>query len=118
MSEHQTVEYKRVWKAEYLKWICGFANAGGGVLVIGRNDAQCILRHPDGTEESKPLGWEDVRDLPTGYEIIRTVMDDTLPGGPREKQITYAAPFDRCDREADYRQAWTVFEERLGEEKA
>jgi len=39
MTEHQTVEYKQIWKDEYLKWICGFANAQGGVLVIGRNDA-------------------------------------------------------------------------------
>jgi len=39
MTEHQTVEYKQVWKDAYLKWICGFANAQGGVLVIGRNDA-------------------------------------------------------------------------------
>jgi len=38
MSEHQTVEYKQIWRDEYLKWICGFANAQGGVLVIGRND--------------------------------------------------------------------------------
>jgi len=80
-----------------------------------RGDSPCTLRHPDGTEESKPLGWEDVRDLPPGYEIIRTVMDDTLPSGPREKQITYVAPFDRCDRETDYRQAWAVFEERMNE---
>ncbi len=38
MTEHQTVEYKQIWKDEYLKWICGFANAVGGVLVVGRND--------------------------------------------------------------------------------
>jgi len=38
MTEHQTVEYKQVWKDEYLKWICGFANADGGLLVIGRSD--------------------------------------------------------------------------------
>ena len=29
---------KKSWRHEYLKWICGFANADGGVLVIGRND--------------------------------------------------------------------------------
>jgi len=29
MSEHQTVEYKHIWRDEYLKWICGFANAQG-----------------------------------------------------------------------------------------
>jgi ATP-dependent DNA helicase RecG len=39
MTEHQTVEYKQIWKDAYLKWICGFANAQGGVLVIGRDDA-------------------------------------------------------------------------------
>jgi len=39
MTEHQTKEYKQIWKDDYLKWLCGFANAGGGVLVVGRNDA-------------------------------------------------------------------------------
>ena len=36
--ETQTVEWKRVWRDEYLAWICGFANAQGGVLEIGRDD--------------------------------------------------------------------------------
>ena len=39
MGESQQVEWKASWRDEYLKWICGFANAEGGVLVIGRNDA-------------------------------------------------------------------------------
>lgn len=38
MKEHQNVEWKQSWRDEYLRWICGFANADGGVLVIGRND--------------------------------------------------------------------------------
>lgn len=38
MKEHQNIEWKSSWRDEYLKWICGFANADGGVLVIGRND--------------------------------------------------------------------------------
>ena len=37
MSESQNVEWKETWRDEYLKWICGFANAQGGVLQIGRN---------------------------------------------------------------------------------
>ena len=36
--DSQTVEWKSSWRDEYLKWICGFANAQGGVLEIGRND--------------------------------------------------------------------------------
>ena len=38
MSESQLIEYKESWRDEYLKWICGFANAQGGVLYIGRCD--------------------------------------------------------------------------------
>jgi ATP-dependent DNA helicase RecG len=36
--ENQNIEYKESWHDEYLKWICGFANAQGGILVIGKND--------------------------------------------------------------------------------
>jgi|GEM_PF-280585 len=38
MNEHQTIEWKEVWRDEYLKWICGFANAQGGTLIIGKDD--------------------------------------------------------------------------------
>jgi hypothetical protein len=38
MMENQQLEWKEAWRDEYLKWICGFANAQGGVLVIGKND--------------------------------------------------------------------------------
>lgn len=34
--ETQNVEWKRSWRDEHLKWICGFANAQGGVLEIGK----------------------------------------------------------------------------------
>ena len=36
--ESQLIEYKESWRDEYLKWICGFANAQGGVLYIGKRD--------------------------------------------------------------------------------
>jgi hypothetical protein len=42
MKESQHIEYKESWRDEYLKWICGFANAEGGVLIIGRNDKGAI----------------------------------------------------------------------------
>lgn len=31
-NESQNVEYKRSWHDEYLKWVCGFANAKGGTI--------------------------------------------------------------------------------------
>jgi ATP-dependent DNA helicase RecG len=36
--ENQNLEWKESWRDEYVKTICGFANASGGVLEIGRND--------------------------------------------------------------------------------
>jgi ATP-dependent DNA helicase RecG len=38
MPESHNIEYKPNWRDEYLKWICGFANAGGGKLYIGIDD--------------------------------------------------------------------------------
>lgn len=47
MIEHQCIEWKSVWRDEYLKWISGFANAEGGVLVIGRNDDGDVIGVPN-----------------------------------------------------------------------
>ena len=38
MPESQNIEWKESWRDEYLKWICGFANAKGGKIIIGKND--------------------------------------------------------------------------------
>lgn len=38
MPEHQTIEWKESWHDEFLEWICGYANAYGGTLYIGKND--------------------------------------------------------------------------------
>ena len=38
MSENQHIEYKQSWHDDYLKWVCGFANASGGLLFIGKRD--------------------------------------------------------------------------------
>jgi ATP-dependent DNA helicase RecG len=36
--ESQHTEWKESWRDEFLRVICGFANAEGGNLEIGRND--------------------------------------------------------------------------------
>ncbi len=38
MPEQQNIEYKQSWHDDYLKWVCGFANAIGGVIYIGMDD--------------------------------------------------------------------------------
>jgi hypothetical protein len=67
-------------------------------------------RKGTGRGANKTTGWEDIADMTSGT-VSRTIVDDTLPGGPVERTITYEAPFDRCDRVEDYRVAWEFFEE-------
>lgn len=57
----------------------------------------------------------NMKDAPAGKKFYRTIMDDTMPGGPVERTIEYVAPFDRCDREQDYETAWKFFEEKYGD---
>jgi ATP-dependent DNA helicase RecG len=48
-NTHEThlIEWKESWRDEYLKWLCGFANADGGTLIIGMNDAGEPVGVPD-----------------------------------------------------------------------
>jgi len=55
--------------------------------------------------------WEEIRHMQSGT-VERTITDDTMPGGPRERTIVYEAPFDRCDREKDYETVWSAFSQR------
>ena len=61
------------------------------------------------------IGWEDIKEMKAGT-VERTILDDTQPGGPVERTITYEAPFDRCDREKDYEEVWANFENRFKKE--
>ncbi len=67
-------------------------------------------RKGSGRGANKTTGWEDIAEMTSGT-VERTIIDDTLPGGPIERTITYEAPFDRCDRCEDYKIAWEFFEQ-------
>jgi hypothetical protein len=72
-------------------------------------------RKGSGRGANKTTGWEDICDKTSGT-VSRKIIDDTMPGGPIERTITYEAPFDRCDRVEDYKTAWAFFEkEGVGE---
>jgi ATP-dependent DNA helicase RecG len=47
MPESQNIEYKSSWHDDYLKWVCGFANAQGGKIYIGKNDVATVVGLPD-----------------------------------------------------------------------
>lgn len=54
-DESQNTEYKESWNDKYLEWICGFANAQGGKIFLGVNEAHEVV----GIEDSKRL-MEDI----------------------------------------------------------
>lgn len=45
-TEHHHLEWKESWHEQYLKWICGFANARGGRMLIGVNDRGDVIGLP------------------------------------------------------------------------
>lgn len=47
MAEKQNVEYKSSWHDDYLKWVCGFANAIGGIIYIGIDDNGDVVHLAD-----------------------------------------------------------------------
>ena len=42
-KEAQSIEWKESWRDEYIRWVCGFANAQGGILVICKNDKGKVI---------------------------------------------------------------------------
>lgn len=59
--------------------------------------------------------FDKIRDEQNGFVKTITVSDDTLPEGPITREISFMAPYDRCDRVEDYRVAWAFFEKKYGE---
>ena len=68
MKEDQHIEWKASWRDEYLKWISGFANADGGVLHIGRNDAGKVV----GVKDARKL----LEDLPNKVRDMLGILVD------------------------------------------
>ena len=71
MKENQNIEWKKSWRDEYIKWICGFANAAGGTLVIGKNDKGIVT----GVDNVKKL----LEDIPNKVrDILGIIVDVNL----------------------------------------
>lgn len=80
MQESQRVELKRKWKDEYLKWICGFANAHGGTLLIGVDDnGQAVgLSHAAKLLEDLPNKVRDVLGILVEVNLIKRQEQDVI----------------------------------------
>jgi type I restriction-modification system DNA methylase subunit len=87
-----------------------------GRIVFTSAKGLSNIGFPRKSSSSHPVGWEDIKDMKSGM-VERTIIDDTMPGGPVERTIIYEAPFDRCDREKDYEIVWAEFERRFKEQE-
>ena len=68
IEESQNIEHKESWRDEYLKWICGFANAQGGRVYIGVDDDRQVT----GVEDSKRL----MEDIPNKIRDVLGIIAD------------------------------------------
>ncbi len=73
MAESQNVEYKESWRDEYLKWVCGFANAQGGTIYIGIDDSG----NPVGVKNIKKLMEDIPNKIQSGLGIVADVNKRT-----------------------------------------
>ena len=67
-KENQNTEWKESWRDEYIKWICGFANAQGGTLYIGINDNGIV----SGVDDAEKL----LEDIPNKVRDVLGIMVD------------------------------------------
>jgi len=68
MPESQNIEYKSTWRNEYLKWICGFANANGGTIFIGKDDNGNVV----GVDDAKRL----LEEIPNKVRDVLGILVD------------------------------------------
>ena len=94
-AESQNIEYKSSWHDDCLKWICGFANAQGGKIYIGRND------------DGKVVGLEDYKNNLTEEQLKKLGLNerqvDAMLFYRSKGKITsseYAAKYSISDRTA------------------
>ena len=76
MAESQNIEYKESWRDEYLKWVCGFANAQGGTIYIGVDDAGNVV----GVKDVKKLMEDIPNKIQSGLGIVADVNKHTKDG--------------------------------------
>ena len=85
MPENQNIEYKSSWRDEYLKWICGFANAQGGKLYIGVDDNGVVR----GVQNAKKL----MEDIPNKIrEALGLLVDVNLLSVDSKEYIEISVP--------------------------
>ena len=110
MAESQNIEWKQSWQDNYLKWVCGFANAHGGTIYIGKDPARFLpgmsvrigsfgtsdsdLRFQEVVEGNLIRCLRDTVDQLLGKFLIKPI---TFEGIQRvENRLILSMPFEKC----------------------
>ena len=79
MKETQNIEFKRLWRDDFLAELCGFANAQGGTLFIGVDDRVEL--------------W-NIGTLPEGFTVETLMAEhDSRPRNMLIAKVFYLAGF-------------------------
>ena len=109
-KETQNIEFKENWRDEYLKWICGFANAQGGTLYIGVADNGDVC----GLQDAKKL----MEDVPNKVRDLLGILVDVNLKSENEKEyleiITESYPYPISYRGHYYQRSGATNQELKG----
>lgn len=110
MAENQNIEWKESWRDEYFKWICGFANAQGGTLIIGKDD--------DGNLTHLANARKLLEDIPNQVRDLLGLMVDvnlhTEKGNDFLEIVVEPYPFPISLRSKYYYRAGSTLQELKG----
>ena len=108
--ESQNIEFKESWRDEYLKWICGFANAQGGTLFVGIEDKGEVC----GVKDAQKL----MEDIPNKVRDMLGILVDVNLKEKYEKQyleiVTEAYPYPISFRGKYYQRSGASNQELKG----
>ena len=108
--ESQNIEFKESWRDEYLKWICGFANAQGGTLFVGIEDKGEVC----GVKDAQKL----MEDIPNKVRDMLGILVDVNLKEKDEKQyleiVTEAYPYPISFRGKYYQRSGATNQELKG----
>lgn len=112
MPEHQEIEWKASWRDEYLKWLCGYANAHGGTLFIGKDDDGKAV----GIQGSKKLLEDLPNKITNALGIIADVNLRTEDGKDYLEIVVDKYPFLISYHGRYYYRSGSVLREIVGKE--
>jgi predicted HTH transcriptional regulator len=90
-KESQNTEWKLSWSDDYLKWVCGFANAEGGRILIGKDDTGKVvgLKNAEALLEALP---NKIRDKLGSIEQLFQAHE-SIPRNPLLAEVCYKAGY-------------------------